>query len=230
MFLAITYRTMGSLKWRRFRQMTIAFTWCSCRTCTRFMSRVGMNELERYLAAGRETGCPEEQMTNFVRAGVVLQPRQLAASAAARLCDQAGGPTAVGYGGARGGGKGWRGPCLPRCLVAARARAAEKKGTRRRVGESAGSGQATSCKALEYCPAWDGCARRRWLLLCPTKTYVEGRPSRLLVCGEDGSTFGLFVACAQAAGIIGFESIAVYIHLWDFALGPVIVNFSQEGF
>jgi hypothetical protein len=41
MFLAITYRTMGSLKWRRFRQMTIAFTWCSCRTCTRFMSRVG---------------------------------------------------------------------------------------------------------------------------------------------------------------------------------------------
>jgi hypothetical protein len=84
---------------------TIAFTWCSCRTCTRFMSRVGMNELERYLAAGRETGCPEEQMTNFVRAGVVLQPRQLAASAAARHCDQADGPKAVGYGGARGGGK-----------------------------------------------------------------------------------------------------------------------------
>jgi hypothetical protein len=44
-------------------------------------------------------------MDNFVRAGVVLQPRQLAASAAARLCDQADGPTAVGYGGARGGGK-----------------------------------------------------------------------------------------------------------------------------
>jgi hypothetical protein len=36
---------------------------------------------------------------------VVLQPRQLAASAAARLCDRADGPTAVGYGGARGGGK-----------------------------------------------------------------------------------------------------------------------------
>jgi hypothetical protein len=44
-------------------------------------------------------------MLNFERAGVVLQPRQLAASAAARLCDLAGGPTAVGYGGARGGGK-----------------------------------------------------------------------------------------------------------------------------
>jgi hypothetical protein len=61
--------------------------------------------LERYLAAGREAGCPQGQMANFVRAGVVLQPRQLAASAAARLCDGADGPTAVGYGGARGGGK-----------------------------------------------------------------------------------------------------------------------------
>src|SRR6516164_11000497 len=64
-----------------------------------------MTELERYVAAGREAGCPSEQMGNFVRAGVVLQPRQLAASAAARLCDQVDGPTAVGYGGARGGGK-----------------------------------------------------------------------------------------------------------------------------
>jgi hypothetical protein len=44
-------------------------------------------------------------MDNFERAGVVLQERQLAASAAARLCDLADGPTAVGYGGARGGGK-----------------------------------------------------------------------------------------------------------------------------
>lgn len=44
-------------------------------------------------------------MDNFGRAGVILQERQLAASAAARLCDQADGPTAVGYGGARGGGK-----------------------------------------------------------------------------------------------------------------------------
>jgi len=50
-------------------------------------------------------GCPADLMGNLVRAGVVLQPRQLAASAAARLCDRAGGPTAIGYGGARGGGK-----------------------------------------------------------------------------------------------------------------------------
>src|SRR5512135_182550 len=64
-----------------------------------------MTRLERYMAMGQRAGCPRSQMDNFVRAGVVLQERQLAASAAARLCDQADGPTAVGYGGARGGGK-----------------------------------------------------------------------------------------------------------------------------
>src|SRR5512137_1755049 len=64
-----------------------------------------MTELERYFAVGRAVGCPPDQMDNFERAGVILQSRQLAASAAARLCDQADGPTAVGYGGARGGGK-----------------------------------------------------------------------------------------------------------------------------
>ena len=64
-----------------------------------------MTALERYLAMGQRAGCPRRQMDNFVRAGVVLQERQLAASAAARLCDQTDGPTAVGYGGARGGGK-----------------------------------------------------------------------------------------------------------------------------
>jgi hypothetical protein len=44
-------------------------------------------------------------MDNLVMAGVYLQERQLAASAAARLCDAPNGPTAIGYGGARGGGK-----------------------------------------------------------------------------------------------------------------------------
>lgn len=64
-----------------------------------------MTALERYVEAGREGGCPREQMDRLVSSGVVLQPRQLAASAAARLCDAPNGPTAVGYGGARGGGK-----------------------------------------------------------------------------------------------------------------------------
>src|SRR5688572_22895317 len=64
-----------------------------------------MSALEQYLIAGRDAGCPRGQMENFARAGVVLQARQLAASAAARLCDSPNGPTAIGYGGARGGGK-----------------------------------------------------------------------------------------------------------------------------
>lgn len=64
-----------------------------------------MTELEAYIERGLSAGCPPEQLENFVSAGVVLQPRQLAASAAARLCDRPGGPTAIGYGGARGGGK-----------------------------------------------------------------------------------------------------------------------------
>jgi hypothetical protein len=46
-----------------------------------------------------------DQTFNLVRAETWLQERQLAASAAARLCDLPDGPTAVGYGGARGGGK-----------------------------------------------------------------------------------------------------------------------------
>ncbi len=59
----------------------------------------------QYAAAGLAAGCPLDQMEYFIRAGILLQPRQLAASAAARLCDQPDGPTAIGYGGARGGGK-----------------------------------------------------------------------------------------------------------------------------
>src|SRR6188768_1682845 len=64
-----------------------------------------MTDEERYVAVGRNAGCPEEQLRNFLRAKVLLQQRQLVASAAARLCDQPDGPTAIGYGGARGGGK-----------------------------------------------------------------------------------------------------------------------------
>src|SRR5512138_1298816 len=63
------------------------------------------NLRRQYLIAGKRVGCPEDQVQNFIAAGIVLQERQLAASAAARLCDRPDGPTAVGYGGARGGGK-----------------------------------------------------------------------------------------------------------------------------
>src|SRR6476646_3036398 len=64
-----------------------------------------MMEREDYLRDAIAAGCPQDQMRNFIAAKAYLQPRQLAASAAARLCDKADGPTAVGYGGARGGGK-----------------------------------------------------------------------------------------------------------------------------
>ena len=64
-----------------------------------------MNEFERYLRDGAAAGCPPDQMQNFIKESIVLQPRQLAASAAARRCDHPDGPTAIGFGGARGGGK-----------------------------------------------------------------------------------------------------------------------------
>src|SRR5512138_3919939 len=64
-----------------------------------------MNTVEQMIAEALAAGCPRDQVRNLLAAGVVLQPRQLAASAAARLCDQPDGPTAIGYGGARGGGK-----------------------------------------------------------------------------------------------------------------------------
>lgn len=61
--------------------------------------------MDECLRAAVEAGCPRDQLRNFLKAGIILQPRQLRASAAARLCDLPDGPTAVGYGGARGGGK-----------------------------------------------------------------------------------------------------------------------------
>lgn len=54
-----------------------------------------MTPWERYFLVGRRAGCPKEQMDRFQLADVVLQERQLVASAAARLCDQPDGPTAT---------------------------------------------------------------------------------------------------------------------------------------
>jgi hypothetical protein len=64
-----------------------------------------MSEREEYLRLAAAAGCSEEQIRNFIAAELLLQERQLVASAAARECDKRDGPTAVGYGGARGGGK-----------------------------------------------------------------------------------------------------------------------------
>ncbi|MDB6032486.1 MAG: large terminase subunit [Verrucomicrobiales bacterium] len=59
----------------------------------------------QYLTLAKSIGCPSDQVRNFRRARICLQPKQLQASAMARLCDLPDGPTAIGYGGARCGGK-----------------------------------------------------------------------------------------------------------------------------
>jgi hypothetical protein len=64
-----------------------------------------VNAYDIFTKAAVEAGCPMDQTFNLVKGEACLQERQLAACAAARLCDQPNGPTAVGYGGARGGGK-----------------------------------------------------------------------------------------------------------------------------
>jgi phage terminase large subunit len=64
-----------------------------------------MNEWIPVIRAAKAAGCSEDQVENFIEGRVVLQPRQLLASAAARACDREGGPVEVGFGGARGGGK-----------------------------------------------------------------------------------------------------------------------------
>lgn len=61
--------------------------------------------VDRYITAAKAAGALADQIERFIRAGIVLQPRQLEASAAARSCDELGGPVEIGYGGARGGGK-----------------------------------------------------------------------------------------------------------------------------
>lgn len=64
-----------------------------------------LEAIERFVRQAHAAGCPADQVERFLRAGVVLQPKQLLASAAARQMDLPGNPTELGYGGARGGGK-----------------------------------------------------------------------------------------------------------------------------
>ena len=72
---------------------------------TQSLPAASQTKLKQFYQLGQQQGCPKDQLFNFIQAGIILQTRQLAASAAARLCDQPAGPKAVGYGGARGGGK-----------------------------------------------------------------------------------------------------------------------------
>jgi hypothetical protein len=58
-----------------------------------------------YLEAYRRAGVDDLTRRRFERAGYVAQPKQLKFHVAARECDKPGGPTQVGFGGARGPGK-----------------------------------------------------------------------------------------------------------------------------
>lgn len=60
---------------------------------------------EAYARGARAAGCPKDQWLNLVKARIVFQPKQLQASAAARLCDWPDGPTKIGFGGSRGSAK-----------------------------------------------------------------------------------------------------------------------------
>lgn len=59
----------------------------------------------RLAKTAKSAGVPGDALENFLRAGYVPQPKQLQFHAAARTCDERGGPTQVGFGGARGPGK-----------------------------------------------------------------------------------------------------------------------------
>ena len=52
-----------------------------------------------------KAGCREDQISNYLSAGIILNPRHLEAAAPALLCDRLEGPVEVGYCGARGRGK-----------------------------------------------------------------------------------------------------------------------------
>ena len=55
-------------------------------------AKVTETDCQPFVNAAVAAGCPEDQVRNLIRAKVFLQERQLAASAAARLCDQASPP------------------------------------------------------------------------------------------------------------------------------------------
>lgn len=61
--------------------------------------------LQRYVEAAHQAGLPREILEVYLKAGIVLQPKQLAFAAACAKCDKDGGSTEIGFGGARGGGK-----------------------------------------------------------------------------------------------------------------------------
>jgi phage terminase large subunit len=64
-----------------------------------------LTPLDRFVSAAKAAGCPADQLRNFRRGNYAAQPKQLAFSAAARECDEPGGPVRIGLGGSRGTAK-----------------------------------------------------------------------------------------------------------------------------
>lgn len=60
---------------------------------------------ERFALAVKRAGCSKDQITRFLDAGYVPQPKQLEFHAVARLADDPDGPDLIAMGGARGPGK-----------------------------------------------------------------------------------------------------------------------------
>src|ERR1700722_13141736 len=58
-----------------------------------------------YIAEGDKYGCPPDQMANFFKAGVILQPKQLQFAAYARQADNLGFANDIMLGGGRGAAK-----------------------------------------------------------------------------------------------------------------------------
>jgi hypothetical protein len=61
------------------------------------LSPASQDKLKQCFQIGLQLGCPKDQLRNFAHAGIILQARQLAASAAARLCDLPDGPKPIFY-------------------------------------------------------------------------------------------------------------------------------------
>ncbi|MCA9930055.1 MAG: phage terminase large subunit, partial [Anaerolineales bacterium] len=61
--------------------------------------------LNNLLRTAHSYGVPSDQITRFIQAGYIPQPKQLQFHAAARLADLPNGPTRIALGGARGPGK-----------------------------------------------------------------------------------------------------------------------------
>lgn len=59
----------------------------------------------RMATIAKSAGVPQDSLRRFLSSGYVPQPKQMQFHAAARQCDESDGPTAVGFGGARGPGK-----------------------------------------------------------------------------------------------------------------------------